>query len=344
MIRRILYLVVIALTLFVGVALVLPAQVHVERSIEIHRPVSTVFSIVNGFETFSAWSPWLLRDPVMQYEVSGPDSGPGARLEWTGAPRRVGSGWQEISYSEPYRLVRVDVQLDQQSIARMSFLVERIAGGARLTWGFDQDLSAGKGITGGILAPYFGLFVDRWIGTNYERGLLRLKQFAETLPAVDFAGLVIEMVDVEPLDILYIPVDGPMEQAGLAGDMASAFGEISAYMIEKGLAMSSQPMAITRSWDEKGFRIDAAIPVQRVDIPVEGKVRWGQSPSGRAVRLIHRGPYDRMAPSYEKLAAYMAVHGLNEGRISWEHYVSDPLETSPGQLLTHIYFLVDEST
>ena len=69
----------------------------------------------------------------------------------------------------------------------------------------------------------------------------------------------------------------------------------------------------------------------------------GVSPKGRAVRVVHRGPYATMSASYEKLAAYMAVHGLKEGRVSWEHYISDPTTTAEDELLTHIYFLVDES-
>ena len=47
-------------------------------------------------------------------------------------------------------------------------------------------------------------------------------------------------------------------------------------------------------------------------------------------------------PSYEKLAAYMAVHGLKEGAVSWEEYVSDPADVSESDWVTHIYFLIGE--
>jgi effector-binding domain-containing protein len=47
-----------------------------------------------------------------------------------------------------------------------------------------------------------------------------------------------------------------------------------------------------------------------------------------------------MTPSYEKLAAYMAAHGLREGSVSWEHYVADPVQTLPEELITHIYFQI----
>jgi effector-binding domain-containing protein len=34
----------------------------------------------------------------------------------------------------------------------------------------------------------------------------------------------------------------------------------------------------------------------------------------------------------------MAAHGLQEGTLSWEHYISDPGETPEQDLVTHIYF------
>lgn len=101
-------------------------------------------------------------------------------------------------------------------------------------------------------------------------------------------------------------------------------------------------MAITRAWSEQGYQFDAAIPVAMRPVDLSGRVRAGQSPSGPSVRVVHIGPYDRMTPSYEKLAAYMAAHGLREGNVSWEHYISDPGATPEEELITHIYFLIGD--
>ena len=73
----------------------------------------------------------------------------------------------------------------------------------------------------------------------------------------------------------------------------------------------------------------------------DSEVRSGLSPGGLAVRLVHRGGYDSMLGSYELLASYMAAHGLREGGVSWEHYISDPGEVPETELVTHIYQLVD---
>ena len=99
MIGRIFYALVIVFGLFTAGGLFLPRDVHVQRSIDIERPVSTVYALVNGHRTFVEWSPWAGRDPDTVYEFSGPVTGVGARLSWEGDPRLVGKGWQEITAS-----------------------------------------------------------------------------------------------------------------------------------------------------------------------------------------------------------------------------------------------------
>ena len=342
MFTKVLYTVVIAIVIFVTTGIFLPRTVHVERSIEIDRPDSTLFTLLNSFATFSTWSPWSERDPSIIYQYSGPASGTGARMNWSGDPRLSGSGWQEIIESKPSSLVRMQLDFDQQGRANSYFQIDPSASGTLVTWGIDTNLVEGQGFFGSLLARYFGLFFDRWIGTDYEQGLVRLKAFAESLPATDFSGLEVDIVEAEPLDILYIVTDSRSEAGGVAASLAIAYQEITSFIAEHSIEIQAQPMAITRSWDARDYEFDAAIPVSTTDVELSGNVRAGKSPSGRAVRVVHRGPYDRMSPSYEKLSAYMAVHGLKEGRVSWEHYISDPGQTPADEIITHIYFLIEQ--
>ncbi len=340
MFKKILYLFVITQIIFIGVGLVLPKTVQVERSIEIDRPASTVFVLLNGFETFAQWSPWSQRDPNTVYEYSGPASGTGARVSWTGDPRMVGQGWQEITESVPWSMVRMQLNFDQQGLADSYFQIDPARSGVKVTWGFDTNLVEGQGFFGSLLARYFGLFFDQWIGSDHEQGLTRLKAFVESLPAADFSDLEVEIIEAKPMDILYISTDSGRLPGDVASSLAAAYQEITLFMVEHAIELQSQPMAITRAWDAEDYEFQAAIPVSTTDFELSGNVKSGKSPSGRAVKVIHRGPYDRMAPSYEKLAAYMAIHGLEEGRVSWEHYISDPGQTPEEEIITHIYFLI----
>jgi effector-binding domain-containing protein len=338
--NKILYTIVITIFLFLGIGLFLPQNVHVERSIGIDRPASTVFILLNSFKSFSSWSPWSERDPNIIYEYSGPESGAGARISWSGDPRMVGKGWQEITESEPSAMVRMQLNFDQQGVANSYFRIDPADSGVVVTWGFDTNLVEGQGFFGSLLARYFGLFFDQWVGSDHEQGLARLKAFAESLPAADFSDLQVEIVEAESLDILYIATNNRPSSGGVAASLAAAYQEITAFMAEHSIELRSQPMAITRGWDAESYEFLAAIPVSTTNFELSGNVRAGKSPSGPAIRVIHRGPYDLMSPSYEKLAAYMAIHGLEEGRVSWEHYISDPGQTPAEEIITHIYFLI----
>jgi effector-binding domain-containing protein len=343
MLKKVLYAIVIIAVIFVVASQFLPRYVHVERSIQIDRPAATVFTVLNSYHNFLAWSSWSARDPDARYEVSGPAAGVGARLSWSGDPRLVGSGWQEIVASEPYRRVAMHLDFDQQGAAESYFAIEEKGRGVNLTWGFDTDLLEGQSLLSGVLARYFGLFFDRWIGADYETGLARLKAFVESLPEADFAGLDVEVMNVEPQDILYVRIDDPADAPELEARLGAAYRAISSFMAANGIERAGKPLTITRVGGRAGMSLEAAVPVVQPEVEADGLVRLGHTPGGRAVRVAHRGPHATKGRTYDALAAWMAAHGLREGRVTWEQYVSDPAGTPPDELLTYIYALLADA-
>jgi effector-binding domain-containing protein len=340
MLKKVSYSIVFTIFIFVGTGLLLPREVHVERNIAIDRPAATVFTVLNSFRHFEAWSPWASRDPAARYAFSGPAAGVGARLSWSGDPRLSGTGWQEIVTSEPFRLIVMHLYFEQQGVAESYFQIDQTGQGVRLTWGFDTDLLAGQGWFEGVLARYFGLFFDRWIGGDYEIGLARLGAFVETLPPADFSGLDVAILDVRPQDILYVRLDDLPQPIAVEDRLTAAYREISGFMARNGIEMAGQPMTITRGNGSAGISLEAAVPAIATSAEPAGHVRIGRSPGGRALRAVHLASIGDISMTYAKLAAWMAAHGFEEGRISWEHYVSDPAQTQPGERVTHIYALL----
>jgi len=342
MLKKLLYAIVIIIVLFVVVGLFLPRNIHIERTISINRPAPLVFSILNSYASYDTWSPWAERDPLAQFSVSGPKSGVGATLSWDGDPRLTGKGQQEIIESIPYSLIRIRFQFDNQGEAIMFYTLAEDSGVSQISWGFDTDVTSGQGLFGGIMTRYFGLFFDRWLGSDYEQGLSNLKRLAESLPSADFSGLEVEIAEMEPQTILYIESVSSQAPDDIAEALADAYREISIFIVENGLQVSAQPMAISRGWHDSGYSFDAAIPIAAADLELSGNVRIGETPAGKVLRVVHRGGYDQMMPTYEKIAAYMGAHGLEESGISWEQYISDPGNTRTDELITHVYFLLKE--
>jgi effector-binding domain-containing protein len=141
---------------------------------------------------------------------------------------------------------------------------------------------------------------------------------------------------------LYVTTSNSQESQDIAAAMTAAYAEISTFMGRAGISMTGQPMAITRSWQDGGSEFDAAIPVDIIPATLSGNIQAGQSPSGPAVKAIHHGSYDEMTPTYEKLAAYMSAHGLKQGIVSWEHYVTDPASTAEQDMITYVYIMLED--
>jgi hypothetical protein len=103
--KKLVLAVVVLCVLLAGIGMLLPRQVHVERSIVIDAPRATVFSLLDGFKQFNKWSPWAALDPNAKYTREGPEFGVGAKQSWTGDPKTVGSGGRKSS-SLPLELVK----------------------------------------------------------------------------------------------------------------------------------------------------------------------------------------------------------------------------------------------
>ncbi len=336
-------LTIVFLVLAIATAgLLLPTRVHVERNITIERPANMMFSLLNNYHYFEQWSPWSKRDPQAEFVISGPGAGVGARMSWRGDPQLIGSGWQEITVSKPFEQIDVKLLFDSQAVAHSSFRLKQSGVATHIIWSFDSDVTAGLGFPETFLARFSGLFFNTWIGGDFELGLANLKLFAESLPVSDFSETDIGQVKVQAQNILFVTSSSSQDSADIAMAMVAAYQQISEFMNNTGVQMSGQPMAITRAWEEGGYQFDAAIPVDEIPDSLPAEIKAGVSPSGIAIRAVHHGTHDQMMPTYEKLAAYMAAHGLSQGTVSWEHYISDPAKTEPGELITHVYIMLEE--
>ena len=160
-------------TAFVVTGVLLPKQVHIERSIVVERPASMVFELLNSYRYFNEWSPWFDMDPNAKYRYSGPEAGVGARAEWSSEEPGVDSGSQEIIASEPPRLVRTSLDFGDQGSATAELRLQPANGSTRVTWAFDTVLDASP------VDRYFGFFLDAILGPTYEDGLTRLKALIE---------------------------------------------------------------------------------------------------------------------------------------------------------------------
>lgn len=298
---------------------VLPGTVHVERSIVIARPAATVFTVLDSFVRFHEWSPW--DDPDMTVEHSGPRSGVGARTSWKS--EQFGDGSQEIVASTPYERIEVQLELGSMGQPKAYYQLTPGAEGTSVTWAFDQSYSSFD-----VMGRWFGLLLPGFIGGDYERGLARLKTLVETLPAADFAGLEVELVDVQPFAVVSVRSTTSTEPEAIGPAVEGAFtvAETAVMLAKLPRVASPHRVSFGHRWDEsaKVFEFEAAIPVAVEAAEVTAPVAIRVHPATRAARVIHRGPDEGLWQVHERLSAWMAAQGYPMTWPVWEASVGTP--------------------
>lgn len=324
----------------VVIGFILPDEVHVERAVTIQAPACTIYAQMDDFRRFNLWSPWAEIDPDgTTYTFTGPDRGVGAKMEWSSEDKDVGSGSQEITAVEPYEEVRTSLDLGGRGKADAAFLLDGAAGeGVEVTWTFDTSFE------GSLFGRFFGLFMDSWVGDDFEKGLANLKTLAEGLPQEPWCDLEIDILEVPEKVIVSTRGQSGHTPEEIGSALGQAYGAISAFLTLHGLQPVGQPLAINESFDDDGYRFEAGIPVAQdpqIDREEGGAVGVRTVPATRAVRLVHVGPYRQMTESYNALTAFLAARGLEAVGPSWEEYISDPGDTPEEELVTHIYMPIE---
>src|SRR5262245_6476998 len=116
--------------------------------------------------------------------------------------------------------------------------------------------------------------------------------------------------------------------------LIDAFKQLNTYLDRQGLKAEGPSMTIYTSTDDTGFSFQAAIPLnEEPKNPPRGDISVGKSPSGRALKFVHRGSYDSMDTTYEAITNHLDEKRLEAKDLFIEEYATDPVVTPEDQLV-----------
>jgi hypothetical protein len=174
MLRKTLLGLAVLVIVFVIVVALQPADFRIERRATLNAPASVVFTQVNDFHLWNAWSPWAKIDPAMQQSFTGAAAGKGAVYSWNGN-KEVGEGRMTILDSRPSELVRINLEFIAPFKATnlTDFTFKGSGNQTEVVWAM-----TGKN---DFMLKAVGLFMnmDKTVGGDFERGLAQLKSVAE---------------------------------------------------------------------------------------------------------------------------------------------------------------------
>jgi effector-binding domain-containing protein len=136
--------------------------------------------------------------------------------------------------------------------------------------------------------------------------------------------------------IIYIKGHSDWDSAFVT--LVDAFKSLKEYLDKQGIKPSGSAMTIYTQTDDTGFNFEAALPVAETPKnPPKGDIAVGKTPSGRALKFVHRGSYDAMDATYEAITNYLDDKRLEAKDLFVEEYVTDPLTTAADKLVINVF-------
>jgi hypothetical protein len=157
----------------IAVGLALPRTWRVERAIVIEAPTERIVPAISTLRRWQNWAPWARTDPKAVHHFVGPESGVGARWQWTGPT--LGPGALTIVAAAP-TAVDLEAALASEDVnARQRFTFVPEGDGTRVTWVDEGTLPR--------LGGFFTSSVEARLSRQLEVGLSNLKAVVEREPA-----------------------------------------------------------------------------------------------------------------------------------------------------------------
>jgi effector-binding domain-containing protein len=120
--------------------------------------------------------------------------------------------------------------------------------------------------------------------------------------------------------------------------LVDAFKSLKEYLDKQGIMPNGPAMTIYTHTDDTGFNFEAALPVAETPkIPPKGDIAVGKTPSGRALKFVHRGSYGAMDSTYEAITNFLDDKRLEAKDLFVEEYVTDPLSTAADKLVINVF-------
>lgn len=135
-----------------------------------------------------------------------------------------------------------------------------------------------------------------------------------------------------------LPGQATWEQA--VPSLKASFRRIEDALAKIGVRPTGRPLAVFTKTEESGFEYEAMVPVEAAPgtSSVEA-LRFGTTPSGKALRFKHLGPYDDIDGTYETFTAYLDAKEIAVQDRFVEEYATDLTDGTDEKLDINIYAL-----
>lgn len=170
-IAKVLLLLVLGLAAVVfGGALLISPDYAVSRTVRINAPAERIYPLVDSSKGWSSWGVWYRRDPQMKVSESGAAQGAGAAWSWVSDSQ--GNGAMRLTDVQPGQRVAYELAIEGFDPSQGDLTLVPDGAATQVTWRMHGRMNQ-------LVGRWFGLFMDRLVGPDFNEGLANLKALAE---------------------------------------------------------------------------------------------------------------------------------------------------------------------
>ncbi|MFZ5661870.1 MAG: SRPBCC family protein [Pseudomonadota bacterium] len=324
----------IVTVLFLGVALVLPSKRELEHSVETNRKLTIVFDTINSLRRFDDWHPVVLRDPKVKIELSGPESGVGATMNYSSQERGIGDGSWKIVESVPRQKVVYEIQDQQRGRdKRMTFTLTptgRNNRNVRITQHYSVDYGWN------LLGRYSGLYVSSNVGEDMKIGLQRLSNMLAGVPNYDYADFYKDNPANAPRlgeraaeTLLTVAAAVERDNVKVQNQMKGNLEWIRKVMTANGLEAAGPVRIVTNEFGSETYSFVVAQPVRRAGgeggkvegIKLEGPVEVIHNEPTRIAVMPFTGHMANLPVARDALRAWALTRGYETTERPYENWL-----------------------
>jgi effector-binding domain-containing protein len=330
--KKIIIWVLIIIVLLSLISLFLPSKIEISRSIKIEAPGDIVFKHVNNLKSWEKWSPWFLLDTAMEKKYSSPEEGKGASVQWTSENKKVGNGTLIIKKSSKPDSILIDMNFMESGTARVGFYFYPDSAGTKIIWTFKSGIGINP------IVKYFGLIMKKMVGSDFDKGLISLKKYCESLPKEP--QFKIELAKIE--DMQYYSERDTCSMVTIGTKLGKTYMEIVEFINKNKIKEINPPFAIYHKYEGNTFDMEAGIPVEKI-IPCNNKrIKSGRFKPSMAVVAYYYGPYENDFLAHRQIKEWIIKNKKKIISSPFEVYVTDPsVEKDNSKWLTKIYYPVE---
>jgi effector-binding domain-containing protein len=302
------------IAVLVMVAFLLPKSYKVERTVFIKSNPDVVYGLTSNFQQWHLWVPWTREtDSTAVFEMTGEPAQVGTSWRWDG--KELGNGEMISTELLPGHLIAYDLAFDKGKYrSKGKILTENQGDSCKVTWLDEGDLGYNP------MNRFMGLFMDRMMGPDFEKGLAKLKTVAEARaewPKIDETMLESQVA------LTILDSAGPNTYSMVMG---RAYGEIMSFIQSNKLKCTGAPFAVTIKWDSVTMKstMEMGIPVEQARNG-KNRIRVKNYPAQKVVLVHYFGAYEKIGPTYRILEQYLKENDKVISGSPWEIYITDQM-------------------